>query len=311
MSTIRVAASRVLSRSRTCTTTLTSSTIRGGGASRQPLRVQLGGGGGGGRHRWKSGKSSNGKDLPPTSTSTSTSSPSKAKQEYLRAKEKVVIVNDPHAKIVQMNQEMELVRERAAAKLDTELNKSVYRKLTDPLRRHQHSVINIVAITLAYILAHNWFVTAKREKQIRQECTQAQGKVDELQLLLQSILEEGALQSMAEACAEQVQESTSTSSSSWWWPTSSIRRSSSTNDDPNDLQDRLKDVLQTQLEQRIGDKALTQDQLQEKSIQQVWQEATTIKEDDEDDVERLLLQALQEQSDDNEETKKTRHVFSM
>jgi hypothetical protein len=176
-----------------------------------------------------------------------------------------------------------------------------------------------VAITLAYILAHNWFVTAKREKQIRQECTQAQGKLDELQVLLQSILEEDALHSMAEACVEQVEESWSStsgriqrhSSSSWWWPTSSSRRSSSATDNPNDLQDRLKYILQTQLEQRIGDKALTQDQLQEKSIQQVWQEATTIKEEDEDDGERLLLQVLQEQFDDNEETKKTRHVFSM
>jgi hypothetical protein len=76
--------------------------------------------------RWESSSSKNSgkKDaLPPLPPS-----PAKAKQVYLQSQKDVMF--DPQAKIVQMNKELDIVRERAAAKLDKEINKSVYRKLT-------------------------------------------------------------------------------------------------------------------------------------------------------------------------------------
>jgi hypothetical protein len=73
-------------------------------------------------------------------------SPAKAKQLYLKSQKGLVF--HPQAKIVQMNKELDIVREWAAAKLDKDINKSVYRKLMDPLQRYKHSVINLVELSL-------------------------------------------------------------------------------------------------------------------------------------------------------------------
>lgn len=258
--------------------------------------------------RWdysSSSKHSSGqkKDLSPLPPPLS---PAKAKQQYLKSVE----VIDPQTKIIEMNKELDIVRERMATKLDKEINKSVWRKLTDPLRRYKHSLINIGAVLFAYILAHNLYVTAKKERQGRSNLKASQVEVQELKSLLQSLLKPETLQEIASSCVEKVTADgrdtvTSTTKSSWWRTT----RPRLSNDDA--LEEGMVEALKAELEQRIGEKALTEDQRKQKTIEYVWKESKS-KVDELSENPELLLQALEEQLEEQDDkNKKERRVFSM
>jgi hypothetical protein len=150
------------------------------------------------------------KDLPPPQNKPKQPLSSvQAKQQYLKSKDKLIDrENDPMAKMAQLSKELDIVRERAAAKLDKELNKSVYRKLTDPLRRYKHSVVNMVAVTLAYVLAHNLFVTSQKEKKARAALEASQQETQNLKGTLANLLSESTVQSIASACVEEVAQTT-------------------------------------------------------------------------------------------------------
>jgi hypothetical protein len=257
--------------------------------------------------RWESSSKNSGKNdtLPPLPPS-----PAKAKQAYLKSQKDMVF--DPQAKILQMNKELDIVRERAAAKLDKEINKSIYRKLTDPLRRYNHSVINVGAVVMAYILAHNLYVNSKREKEVRRELEVSQTKELELQSLLQSLLQPATLQQMASSCVqksmiEDEEEGTATTKKSSWWTTRSRRRRLT----EDSLEERMVQVLKDELERRIGEKGLTEDQRQQKAIDQVWQESKSKVEELSENPEQLLLAFLEEEEEQDAKNKKERRVFSM
>lgn len=267
------------------------------------------------------GKSKDLSPLPPPPPQNKPKQPLssvQAKQQYLKSKDKLGIdretTNDPMAKMAQLNKELDIVRERAAAKLDKELNKSVYRKLTDPLRRYKHSVVNMVAVTLAYILAHNLFLTSQKEKKARAALESSQEETQNLKGTLANLLSESTVQSIASACVEEVaragpgtrgererKTSTSTSSSWWWNITSSQRRRGRLLlgvDDADRLQQRLVEVLQQELDQRIGEQAMNEEQRKQKVVQEIWKENQSQVEALNENPERILEAFLQQQEEE-------------
>jgi hypothetical protein len=290
-------------------------------------------------------------DLPPPLPS-----PSKAKQEYLKTMRKEntttptpttssantknintntnktattddLFLKNPQAKIDQLTQELEAVRDRATAKLDAEINKSIWRKLTDPLRRYKHSMINIGAMCLAYMLAHMLFVKSKSEKEAKRLMEEAQANHQDLQTALQSLLEPTTLQEMAQACVSDIQpllsNENATTTSYFPWRFLGATRSTSTSTELRTprrgrqstsqqqqqqqllLVERLQDALEQQLAQRIGEKALTEEQRQRRSIQEVWEESQSQLKALNENPELLLLQAILEESAAEEETRET------
>lgn len=244
----------------------------------------------------------------------SSPSPTKAKARYLESKNVTDKYLDPHEKILQLNKEIELVRERAADKLEQELKKSVWRKLSDPLVKHKHSLYNVFAMTLAYVLAHNLFVTSKREKEARNELSQSHQENDNMKRILKSVLEESTITEIGTACAEEFNNELrlrrSVNASRWWpWIGSTM-----TQDELKQkaLEELFRDVVKKELESRLGDAIASEEDRKRLSIEEIMQQneenVRTLNENPE-----LLLQLALESAEEADGTdgKKQRKLFSM
>jgi hypothetical protein len=117
---------------------------------------------------------------------------------------------------------------------------------------------------------------------------------------------------MASSCVQKAmieeEERKATTKKSSWWQTSRSRRRRLTEDS---LEERMVQVLKDELERRIGEKGLTEDQRQQKAIDQVWQESKSKVEELSGNPEQLLLAFLEEEEEQDAKNKKERRAFSM
>ena len=243
--------------------------------------------------RWNS-------DLPPLP------SPSKAKKKYLESRPE-----DIHTKILKMNDELEVVRQTQAKRLDKVINKPWYRKLIDPLRRYKHSVINMGAVTLAYVLAHNLFMARKREKAVQAELNQAREEIDNYKGLVKAVVEPEKLKQIAALCVAQEEDTVDTKGGPKSWFGSKSSPFSSTSSSSKLLEDQIYSTLRRELGAIVGDVYLPPEERKKKVVEELIQEnKTQVKEIAENP--ELLLKALEEAEvvDDKEGTVKKR-VFSL
>lgn len=227
-------------------------------------------------------------------------------------------VEEPFAKMERLQNELAEARKASAEKIEKELNKSMWYRFTSPIRRYRHSMINVGAVLLAYILAHNLYVNAKQKSLLQNELEVSNQKLQELQTVLQSLLKEETVQKIVQKAvsAEDTQNhdmdeksySSSASISSSWFGfggNRSYRRrrrhqlGSDDNDDddisPNAPSSKLSKSLERSLrqamEETIGDKAFTDEQLQQKSIQRIWKtQQDTMKQQKGQTQQQQLLQ---------------------
>jgi hypothetical protein len=238
------------------------------------------------QRRWESSSSNkNTNNLPPLP------SPAKAKKKYLETKPPTT-PQDITTKMAQLHKELEVVRSAQTKRLDLALNKPWYRKLYDPLKRYKHSVINMAAVTLAYMLAHHLFLSKKRETQSQQELNTMKEEAQELQNLLGTLVNPAQVEQMATKMLETLQEekqedikdsTTTTGTRKGWFSKSSSGRSSSSRRSGGFLfssssnvvgitEERLAQVLQQELEARIGDSHLAPGDRKQKSVEQLLQD---------------------------------------
>lgn len=209
----------------------------------------------------------------------------------------------------QLQHELDDVKAKAIKRLESEVyNKTVWQRLTDPIKRKQHSFINMVCATFAYILAYNLHLKSKAHKKAQGELEEERLKTDDLQTCLRSLLDEETLQEIAtkvttmspgpENGDDNRGEVTRDQHSSSWWSMSSRARSykdesSSVSLDPETLIGALRAVL----EDRIGDRGLDDDAKKQKNIQRIWQDnqeklrAPKGRNDDEQNDDQLILKA--------------------
>jgi hypothetical protein len=240
--------------------------------------------------RWNSSS-----DLPPLP------SPSKAKKKYLESRPE-----DIHTKILKMNDELEAVRQTQTKRLEKELHKPWYRKLIDPLRRYKHSVINMGAVTLAYVLAHNLFMARKREKAVIEELKEARTEIEEYKGLIKSVVEPQKLQQIASQCVEK-EEPTPSTRKSWF----ASGRSSNSVDDSK-MEEKIYATMQRELGIIVGDVYLPPQERKKKVVEELIEENKhQVKEIAENP--ELLLKALEEAEvvDDEKEGKVKKRVFSL
>lgn len=172
--------------------------------------------------------------------------------------------------MTRLQKELDIVRERAAERMEAKLNKSTWRRLTDPLRRHSHSWINVGAVLLAYILAHNLYMTGKEKRAVQQELEEATIKRDLYQQAMRELLQETTLMEISNKCSNELyssDESSSSSSSSSWW------NKSKTEGLGVSEQQIIMQVLQKEIQARIGDHILTDEERRIKDMQTAWQES--------------------------------------
>jgi hypothetical protein len=261
------------------------------------------------QRRWESSSSNKNKsDLPPLP------SPAKAKKKYLESTNNNTTPHeDITAKMALLHKELEVVRTAQSKRLDLALNKPWYRKLMDPLKRYKHSVINMAAVTLAYMLAHHLFLSKKREKQTQQELDLANVEAKELQALLGTLVNPQQVEQMATKMVEGMEEQhkdgrTGTGTRNGWFSKSIISGSGRSSRRSGGFlfsssvvgtEERLAQVLQQELEARIGDSHLAPEERKQKSVQQLLQDnkaqlQSKEQEVEEDAMTRMLMQALEE-----------------
>ena len=239
-------------------------------------------------------------------------SPAKAKQEYLRAQAK-----DPVQRMAQLQKELDIVRDRAAERLEQQLQKSAWRRLTDPLRRHAHSWINVGAVLLSYILAHNLYQRAKEVRHLQSELDETTSQRDVYQGALRELLSAGTLQQLAAECTKELtgkENQPSTRNGFWWWSRPPLLSSSSSTTISAETMLSIQSTLQYELQARIGHHTLTDEERRIQELQKAWNESQQqVVESPELDLLQSVLQ--QEGEGDGEHgpqgTKKQRRVISM
>ncbi|CAJ1948737.1 unnamed protein product [Cylindrotheca closterium] len=257
--------------------------------------------------RYRSSQASSGQKLSPLPSS----SPAQAKQQYLKSKQATDRYLDPQQQILQMNREMELVRNKHATKLEKELKKSIYRRLVDPLVKHKHSIYNVFAMTIAYVLAHNLYVTSKKEKECRSELLQNQEENTELKQIIDSLLDETILKDISSACAMEIEKEFAkggTSSLSSWLAGGF---SSAKSLEEGLVRDIVAKVLRHKLLVRIGSGEVAEEEDSKLSVEEIMQQNQESMKVINASPELLLKDALQQASSDQENGKESRRVFSL
>ena len=212
----------------------------------------------------------------------------------------LVIHRDPKSnKIVPRSRQEGIPRrpERAEiARLQADMNKTkemlarvhdkpIWRRVVDRFKAKQHALINFLAASMAYILAHRLHLQMKANEELREKVETETATTFELRSLLRSLVtEEFARDAVAQSQAAQATngasqdgnanvnandttKSKTTKSSGWFWPThegSSALSSSA--------RDTLAVSLRQTLEARIGDERLEDADRKQKNLQDIWKE---------------------------------------
>jgi len=236
--------------------------------------------------------------------------------------------------MTQLQKELDEVKVQALQKLEREVyNKTVWQRLTDPIRRKQHSFINMVCATFAYILAYNLHLKSKAHKEAVADAEEQTAKTQELQSLLRSLVEDKTIQEIADKTlllidrkdnnndddsggfvddADALKKTNTADANpklSWGWfnissssrtkdVTGVGRSSSAANSTPPPTvivdRDNLVQTLKSVLEEKIGDEGLDDETKKQKTIQKIWK----------DNKEQQLLQKQQQQQKHHQSTTK-------
>ena len=234
--------------------------------------------------------------LPPSSSSTSTSattklSPAKAKQQYIESQKRAgEFLKNPKASILRLQKEIDDTK----SKLHQELDKSMWKRLTERLKTRQHSIINLLVATFAYILAHRLHLKMKANTELQKELTIEREQNFKLRSILRSItthafisdVVSNTIVSTTNDTAEQ--RSSSSSPLSWlksWLLFGSKSKSTATSTSTSTLLSEEDDdeesttktnqllfvqTLRLKLEEKIGHEGLEENDKKQKIIEQIW-----------------------------------------
>jgi len=230
--------------------------------------------------------------LPPRASSSTNPSPAKAKKEYLEAKKRTdAFLKDPQANLKRIQADMDKTKEKLLKVHD----KPIWRRIADRFKAKQHAVINLLAASMAYILAHRLHLKMKANDELSQEVEREKAKNAELRSLLRSLTTEEFSEAVASRATQQNSALTKPDSveiSSSWWSSSSSGKasssaSSSSSSPPSPPKNTLAAFLRQALEAKIGDEGLEDDDRKKKNIREIWVENEQKKEKTEEGLAEL------------------------
>jgi hypothetical protein len=220
--------------------------------------------------------------LPPSSSSTSNTtttklSPAKAKQQYIESQKRAgEFLKDPKASILRLQKEMDETK----SKLHKELDKPMWKRLVERLKTRQHSIINLLVATLAYILAHRLHLKMKANTELQNELNIEQIKNLQLRSILRTITTD---EFISDVVSNTILTTTTTtnetdaageqkSSSSWLksWFGGSKSTSTLLSEDDEESTNKFVQILRLKLEEKIGNEGLEDNDKKEKIIEQIW-----------------------------------------
>jgi flagellar biosynthesis regulator FlaF len=242
--------------------------------------------------------------------------PVKAKQRYLESiKRTEEFLKDPQNKMNKLQAEINQVKER----LDKEVyNKSIWQRLTDPLRRKQHSLINMIAATFAYILAFQLHLKRQANQQLTEEIQTQEETVKNLNTLLRSLLDDEFIQDMATTLAYEniiMMTENNRKDGPWLWRSVRMFKPAPTERDglsPTQI-DTMAQILRNKLEERIGDEGLDEHAKKERGMERIWKEnQQALKSNEEDHLAGFLTSTEEnEHQQEGDSSIKKQRIFDM
>ena len=235
--------------------------------------------------------------LPPKPNSKAKVSPAQAKKDYLEAQKKTEeFLKDPQAELRRIQAEMDRTKEKLLRVHD----KPLWKRVFDRFKAKQHAVINLLAASMAYILAYQLHLKIKANDGLQQQVEDEQAKSSELRKLLRSVQTEDFAQSVVQQ-ATTITPEPSPAPSSWF------------GSQPQDKAALLESnalitALRQALEAKIGDEGLEDEDRKKKNIRDIWQENEEKIESEEGFVELAQAVAV---SSDGANTKSKKRVFDM
>ncbi len=169
--------------------------------------------------------------------------------------------------MARLQKELDVVRVRAAERLEQKLKKTVWQRLTDPLKRHSHSWINVGAVLLAYILAHNLYQTAREMRKYKEELEEATIERDTYKEALRNLVSEETLKEISTICVQELFMNEKPLRGSFW------NRSGNPPITRDQERATIEGLLEKEFRRRFGDHVLTDEERRIKELQKAWQES--------------------------------------
>lgn len=235
-------------------------------------------------------KSNKTKDLPPplppkqqasAAANNTSKSPAAAKREYLEAQKRTgEFLKDPRANIARIQNELDATK----AKLLTVHNKPIWRRIVDRTKAKQHAVINLLAASMAYLLAHRLHLQMKANRELEERVGREADKNAELRALLRKLAgEEFSRGVVSEATAatngdnnNRDAPAAASGRSPWFWQAGATPESAAETGSSESLpfvgEDALVAALRSKLEEGIGDEGLEDADRKKKEIERIWKE---------------------------------------
>ena len=239
--------------------------------------------------------------LPPRSDGTKVQSlsPVEAKRRYIESQATKEFLMNPKESIVKLQHEMNQTK----LKLHKEIDKPLWTRIVNRVKTRQHSVINLLMASLAYLLAHRLDLKMKEIKSLNDDIASERVKNSKLRAVLRSITTEefvrgvvvSASASASASATENDQQTAATDQqkpSTWFlgWSTKTKSSSSMPVSNPSSLlsekdSSRLFiDSLRQKLEEKIGVEGVDDgDDRKRKRIQILWKENESKMKDDVDE----------------------------
>jgi hypothetical protein len=245
--------------------------------------------------------------LPPRASSSTNPSPANAKKEYLEVKKRTdEFLKDPQANLKRIQADMDKTKEQLLKVHD----KPIWRRIVDRFKAKQHAVINLLAASMAYILAHRLHLKMKDNEELSLEVEREKANNAELRSLLRSLTTEEFSETVASRATQQTSASArseSAETASSWWSSSSGRASSSASSPPPN--NALAASLRQALEAKIGDEGLEDADRKKKNIREIWVENEQKKEQTEEGLVELAAVIAAEGDTTKRDSKK--RVFDL
>eukprot|EP00751_Fragilariopsis_kerguelensis_P026100 CAMPEP_0170865318 /NCGR_PEP_ID=MMETSP0734-20130129/21187_1 /TAXON_ID=186038 /ORGANISM="Fragilariopsis kerguelensis, Strain L26-C5" /LENGTH=449 /DNA_ID=CAMNT_0011241465 /DNA_START=21 /DNA_END=1370 /DNA_ORIENTATION=+ len=200
-------------------------------------------------------------------------SPAQAKQRYIDSQKRAgVFLKDPKASILKLQNELNHTK----SKLLQEIEIPMWKRLINRVKTRQHSVINLLMASLAYILAHRLHLKMKAMQQLENEIHFEREKNSELRSILRSITtDEFIYDVVVTSTTVEVPLSKGTTNNrsllpSWLWSWSTPTTVTLLEKEEDSTATKFVHALRMKLQEKIGVEGLEDDDRKQQQIKEIW-----------------------------------------
>merc|ERR1712238_90772 len=205
----------------------------------------------------------------------------RTKQRYIDSQKRAgYFLKDPKASILKLQNEMNHTK----SKLLQEIEIPIWKRLINRVKTRQHSVINLLMASLAYILAHRLHLKMKATQQLENEIHFERAKNSELRSILRSITTDEFIYDvvvtsttvevpLTKGITNNSGDDKTTHKSllpSWLWSWSTSTTATLLEEEEDSTATKFVHALRMKLQEKIGVEGLEDDDRKRQQIKEIW-----------------------------------------